>query len=82
MSLRRTTLRDLNGTMHVIPNGKVEMGSNLTRDWSRINLNISVAYKENLEKVIRVTNEVCQEIKDDPEWGQDLITTPSVLRAD
>lgn len=80
MSLRRTTLRDLNGTMHVIPNSKVEIGSNLTRDWARINLDVTVAYKEDLDRVIKVSNEVCEELKDDPQWGQDLLTTPKVLR--
>jgi small-conductance mechanosensitive channel len=82
ITLRRTILRDLNGTMHVIPNSKIELASNLTRDWSRINLNVSVAYGENLSKVFRVINEVGQELKDDPDWGKDLLTTPEVLRVD
>lgn len=82
VNLRRTVLRDINGTKHYIPNNKVELASNMTRDWSRINLNVSVAYKENLGRVFEVINEVCQELKDDPEWGQDMLTTPSVLRVD
>jgi small-conductance mechanosensitive channel len=82
ISLRRTILRDLNGTMHFIPNSKIELASNMTRDWSRINLNVSVAYGENLNNVFRVINEVGQELKDDPTWGKDLLTTPEVLRVD
>jgi len=80
ITLRRTILRDLNGTMHIFPNSKVESASNLTRDWARINLDITVAYKENLNNVFRVINEVGQELKDDPVWGQDLLTTPEVTR--
>jgi small-conductance mechanosensitive channel len=80
MGLRRTVLRDLNGTMHVIPNSNIVLGSNMTRDWSRINLDISVAYKEDLDRVIGVINDVCKELKDDPVWGKDLLTTPEVLR--
>ena len=82
ISLRRTVLRDINGTKHYIPNNKVELASNMTRDWARINLNVSVAYKEDLSRVFEVINEVCQELKDDPAWGEHMLTTPSALRVD
>jgi small-conductance mechanosensitive channel len=82
MGLRRTVLRDLNGTMHVVPNGKIEIASNMARDWARIHLDVSVAYKENLDDVIRVINDVCQQFKDDAEWGVDLLSVPRVERVD
>jgi small-conductance mechanosensitive channel len=82
ISLRRTILRDLNGTMHVIPNNKIELASNMTRDWSRVNLNISVSYNEDLSKVFSVINEVGKEMKEDPIFGQDLLTTPHAERVD
>ena len=82
ITLRRTILRDLNGTIHIFPNSRVEQASNMTRDWSRINLNISVAYKENLSRVFSVINEVCQVFKDDPVWGKDMLTVPHVERVD
>jgi len=82
ITLRRTILRDLNGTMHIFPNSKVEQASNLTRDWARINLNVGVAYKENLSRVFSVINQVCQEFKDDPAWGKDMLNTPHVERVD
>ena len=80
ITLRRTVLRDLNGTLHIFPNSRVEQASNMTRDWSRVNLDITVAYKENLNNVFRVINEIGQELKDDPTWGPDLLTTPEVTR--
>jgi len=82
MTLRRTILRDINGTMHVIPNNKVDLASNMTRDWARLNLNIAVAYKENLSNVFGIINQIGRELKDDPVWGKDLLTTPEVLRVD
>lgn len=82
MDLRRTILRDLDGTMHIIPNGKIDFVSNEGRDWARINLNITVAYKENLDHVIKVINDVCQGFKKDNVWGRDLISTPEVVRVD
>lgn len=80
MTLRRTVFREVNGTMHVMPNSQIPVASNWTRDWARIDLSVSVAYRENLEKVFAVINEVCQGLKDDPAWGNELLTTPSAVR--
>ncbi len=80
VSPRRTILREINGTMHVIPNSQVQVASNQTRDWARINLYVTVAYKENISHVYQVIDEICQELKDDPDFGTNLTTTPSAMR--
>jgi small-conductance mechanosensitive channel len=82
ISLRRTILRDLDAKVHSVPNGKVEISTNHTKQYSRVNLNISVGYGENLDKVIETINRVCQEMADDPQWKEDFISTPAVLRVD
>ncbi|MFC1872057.1 mechanosensitive ion channel family protein [Chloroflexota bacterium] len=80
IGLRRTILRDLDGIVHSVPNGKVEISSNMTRKFSRVNMDISVGYGENLNRVIEVINAVCNEMAEDPTWKPDLITTPAVVR--
>jgi moderate conductance mechanosensitive channel len=80
VSFRRTVLRDLNGTEHNIPNSKIEIGSNLTRDWARINLDMPVAYGEDLDRVFRVIDEVGEQMMADPIWGVDLVTSPHAER--
>ena len=82
IALRRTVLRDLDGNVHSVPNGKVELSTNMTKKYSRVNLNVSVGYGENLKHVIDIANRVCQEMAKDPQWKDDFITTPSVLRVD
>ena len=82
IGLRRTILRDLDGIVHSIPNGEIKTASNFTNRYSRVNLNISVAYGENLDRVIKVINRVCTEMAEDPKWKADFITTPQVLRVD
>lgn len=77
---RRTVLREINGTMHVIPNSQIQFASNHTRDWARINLYITVAYKEDISHVYQVINDVCQGLKDDPDFGTKLTSTPSAMR--
>jgi small conductance mechanosensitive channel len=51
--------------------------------WSRAHLNISVAYKEDLDRVMSVLKKIWEELAEDPEWGQFIISkTPSFLRVD
>ena len=50
VSLRMTSLRDLDGTVHHVPHGEIKKVSNLSKNYSRVNLNIGVAYNSDLEK--------------------------------
>ncbi|MDP3948257.1 MAG: mechanosensitive ion channel [bacterium] len=56
INLRTTILRDLDGTVHHMPNGEIKVASNLSKFFARVNLNIGIAYNSDLEKVIRVVN--------------------------
>jgi small conductance mechanosensitive channel len=82
IALRRTVLRDVDGNVHSIPNGKVDVSTNMTKGFSRVNLNISVGYGENLKRVIDIINKVCQEMAKDPQWKDDFIAAPTALRVD
>ena len=83
VSLRKTVLRDLDGIVHNIPNGEIRVASNFTRHWSRAHLNISVAYKEDLDRVMAIIRKTWEELADDPDWGLFLISkTPWLLRVD
>ncbi|HEY6273022.1 MAG TPA: mechanosensitive ion channel domain-containing protein, partial [Terriglobales bacterium] len=46
IAMRRTSLRDADGTFHVVPNGAIQIVSNLTRDWSQVALQVVVDYAE------------------------------------
>ena len=80
INMRRTVLRDLDGKVHVIPHGDVSTTTNFTKYWSRVNIDVGVAYKENLERVITVLNRIGDEISQDPYFGLLIITPPQVLR--
>lgn len=82
IGLRRTLLRNVDAHLICVPNGHVDISTNMTRKYSRVNLNISVGYGEDLKSVIDTINRVCQEIAQDPQWKADFISTPSVLRVD
>lgn len=79
-SLRRTVLRDLDGTLHTVPNGSITVASNLTRGWARVNLDVSVAYDTDIDHATRVLNKIGQELVADEAWGAKLLEPPSVAR--
>ncbi len=82
INLRRTVLRDLDGIVHTVPNGEIKTASNYTKDWSRVNLNISVAYGENLDHVIEVIDQIGRELAQEDYWKPLIIGRPRVLRVD
>ena len=82
INLRRTVLRDMDGVYHVVPNGEIRVSSNSTKQWSRVNLNVSVDYGTDLEKTMAVINRVGKEMVEDPVWGAFITSAPRALRVD
>ncbi len=80
INLRRTVLRDLEGILHTIPNGEITTASNYTRDWSRVKLDIPVAYGEDMDNVFAVINGVGKELAKDEYYKNLIKTPPQVLR--
>jgi small conductance mechanosensitive channel len=80
ISLRMTVLRDLDGVVHHVPHGEVKRVSNLSKDFSRVNLDIGVAYSSDLEQVIEVINRTGRELAGDDAWREDIIEAPQFLR--
>lgn len=78
ISLRTTVLRDVEGTVHVIPNGEITMVSNLTKGWSKAVLDIGVAYKEDVDRVLEVLREECETLWQDEEWSEIILEEPEV----
>jgi small conductance mechanosensitive channel len=79
-SLRRTTLRDLDGVVHTVPNGEVHVASNRTRVWARINQDVTVAYGTDIEKATQVVNDVGKAMAADPAWRRRVMEAPHVER--
>ncbi len=79
-TLRRTTLRDLDGIVHTVPNGEIKVASNLTRVWSRINQDVTVAYGTDIDAAIAVVDEVGRQMAADPIWKRRVLEAPRVER--
>jgi small-conductance mechanosensitive channel len=79
-TLRRTTVRDLDGIVHTIPNSEIKVASNLTRVWARINQDVTVAYGTDIDRAIAVVDEVGRAMEDDPIWKSRVLEPPRVER--
>lgn len=78
MSLRRTVLRDDDGTVHTVPNSAIQIVSNTTRDWSQLALRVTVAYSEPSAKVVKFLREVGEEVRQDPAFAEDMVSPVDV----
>jgi small conductance mechanosensitive channel len=81
-SLRRTTLRDLDGVVHTVPNGEIKVASNRTRVWARINLNVTIAYGTDVERATEVVDDVGRAMALDPDWRRRVMEPPHVERVE
>ena len=79
MTLRVVILRDLEGTMHVIPNGEIKVVSNRTRSWSRSIIDVGVAYGEDIERAMAVVKDEAAQFSNDRTWSVQLNGLVEVL---
>jgi small-conductance mechanosensitive channel len=79
VTLRATSLRDLEGRVHIIPNGSMGVVTNMTREWSRSVIDVNVAYKEDIDSVTGVLREVGAGLKADPEFASSITEPLQVL---
>jgi len=80
ISLRKTTLRDLDGTVHHMPHGSITNVANLSKDWARVNLDMGIAYNTDLEHLIEVIDRTGNELAEDPAFKDSIISPPKFLR--
>ena len=78
IELRTITLRDSSGVVHIFQNGKINTISNMTKGWSAMVFNIGVAYKEDLNQVMRIMKEVGDDMFTDNLFKSDMLDTMEV----
>jgi len=79
MSLRVVMLRDLNGSLHIVPNGQITVVSNLTRGWSRAVVDIGVAYDTDIDQALDILRDEASKFGSDAEWKSRLDGVPDVV---
>lgn len=82
MSLRRTVLRGSDGAINIVPNSQITTVTNLSRDWSAIQLDIAVDYRENSDRVLALLRDLAQQIIEDPAFASAVQGNPAILGLD
>jgi small conductance mechanosensitive channel len=80
VNLRRTVLRDVDGTLHSVPNSEIKVSSNLTRGYSGVDLIVSVGAGQDVDQVVAVIDRAGHELRDDPDVGDNILEPPRVAR--
>jgi small conductance mechanosensitive channel len=78
LTLRVTKLRTMQGELVVVPNGALRQVTNLSRDWSRVVLDIPVPVSEDLTKVTTLLYDAAASMQHDPKWSYMLEGDPVV----
>jgi moderate conductance mechanosensitive channel len=78
ITMRRTILRDADGTLHIVPNSSIQIVSNTTRDWSQVTLHVAVDYAENSDRVVELLQEVARDFYNDADYKNDVVAEPQV----
>ena len=68
MTMRVVVLRDLQGTMHIIPNSEIKVVSNMTRGWSRAVVDVGIGYEEDPDRALTVVRDEAARFSTDPDW--------------
>lgn len=82
LNLRMTVLRDLAGNVHYVRNGQIGVVTNMTKEYSRYVFDIGVAYREDVDEVVKVVKQVDEELRNDPEFGKDILEPIEILGLD
>jgi len=82
INLKTTLLRDLAGNVHYVPNGHIDVVTNMTKDFSRYVFDIGVAYREDVDEVIEVIKEVDEELRSDPDYKDEILEPIEILGLD
>jgi moderate conductance mechanosensitive channel len=82
LNLRITQLRSTEGQLITIPNSSITIVQNLSKEWSRVDLSISVAHEANLDQALAVTEKVANDMSQDPAWQDLILEKPQLLGVD
>jgi len=82
VTLRMVTLRDLSGNVHFVRNSDISVVTNMTKDFSYYVFEVGVAYKENVDSVIEVLQQIDESMRQDPDYKNDIIEPLEILGLD
>jgi small conductance mechanosensitive channel len=82
LTIRTIRLRGFEGIVQTIPLGSVSIVENMTKDFSYAVIDCTVAYKEDVDKVIAVLQSIADELQQDPNFAPDIMAPVEIVGLD
>jgi small conductance mechanosensitive channel len=82
MTLRKTSVRDADGTLYIIPNSQINTVANLSVGYSVATVNVSVDFSANPDKVVELLKGIAMEIRSSEEFREVFVADPQILGVD
>jgi small-conductance mechanosensitive channel len=80
LTLRVTRIRGLDGALTSIPNGSISIVSNMSKDWSRVVLDVEVSFAEDIDRAMKLMVEAANQMK--AAMPNDILEEPLMLGVD
>jgi len=79
LRLRTTVLRDLDGSVHHVPNGEARVATNITYEFSRVVVDLAVAYDVSVDRAIEVVRTIADDLAADAELSTSIAEETQIL---
>ena len=79
VGLRTTVLRDLEGKVHIVPNGEIKIVSNLSKEWARSVLDVGISYREDVDQVIDLLSQIGEELASEEPYQSTILEPAQIL---
>lgn len=76
---RVTVLRDLDGKVHYVPNGRIDVTTNTTQDFAQAVVDVTIGYGEDVDRVMAVIGDELDKMHRDPVWQEIILDAPQML---
>lgn len=82
INFKMTVLRDLAGNVHYIPNSKIEVVTNMSKEYSGFVYDVNVSYFEDVDEVMKTMQAVDEEMRQDPAFSADILAPLEIFGLD
>jgi moderate conductance mechanosensitive channel len=82
MTLRKTSVRDPDGTLYAIPNSQITTVANQSAGFSVATVNVSVDFSAHPDEVSKLLTKIASDIRNSDEFKPVMVADPQVLGVD
>jgi len=82
ITIRKVQIRSLDGTVYTVPFGEIDIVKNLTKEFSYALFEIGVAYRENIDDVNQLLQDIFDDLKSDDSFNGDILDDLEIFGLD